>query len=134
MVDRVRRGAVVALLVVAVALATMAVMPAGAQTFEETVFVDNFGIDPGPSGEALVTFPPNWDVTAACNGAYPLTGSGAPVQVQSRRPGPQNQILLKIRNADGNPVSTFVRVNCAIDVIAEVPVSADQARKAARVG
>jgi hypothetical protein len=128
------RARFTALLLVVLTLGLVASLEAGAgaQTFEETVYVDNVGVDPGPSGEALLTFPPNWDVTAVCNGAYPLTGSGAPAMVQSRRPGAQNQVLLKIRNADGNPVSSFVRVNCAIDVIAEVPVSADQARRSVR--
>jgi hypothetical protein len=115
-----------AALVVALTLAAVAAVtgaPAGAQQDTVTTYVDNFGLNTDSRGIAGVSWPSDWTVYAACNGSYPLQGDATPAQVQNRRPAP-NFTLFKIRNRLGVPVVGFVRVNCALTVVAPVPLSA----------
>jgi hypothetical protein len=119
----------VALLVLVAVLATVWAVnrPAGAQTTQEVVFVDNFGVTPDSHGYFTLDFrdPSVTEVWATCNGAWPQGGtfsSRVPSQVMSRKPDPRI-ITLRLFNNTGQVITTFVRINCAFDVVGPAPAA-----------
>lgn len=123
----------VALLVLVAVLATVWAVnrPAGAQTTQEVVFVDNFGVTPDSHGYFTLDFrdPSVTEVWATCNGAWPQGGTTRiPSQVMSRKPDPRI-IRLRLFNNTGNVITTFVRINCAFDVVGPAPTAPTSLRQ-----
>lgn len=127
------RTSPVALLVLVAVLATVWAVnrPAGAQTTQEAVFVDNFGVSPDSNGYFTLDFrdPSVTEVWATCNGAWPQGGTAnIPSQVMSRKPDPRI-IRLRLFNNTGHVITTFVRINCAFDVVGPAPTAPTSLRQ-----
>ena len=115
---------------VAVGLSSTRSAQAQQQT-EEFVFIDTFGVDASASGLVFLDFRGQGLVSMSmqCAGAYPQSGTTKiPAQVLTRQPLPL-LFQLRIFNNNGVVVSTPVRVNCTIDLVAPATATTAQARE-----